>query len=80
MDERPFERSITVDDPQVGHMEIASAKQALDYLGVVGGPFEQRTEWALNRAQAALDGTCSTSDARVAFVEAARQAGVLVFD
>jgi hypothetical protein len=34
----------------------------------------------LNRAQAALDGTCSTSDARDAFVESARQAGVLVFD
>jgi hypothetical protein len=77
--DQPFERAITVSDP-VGKIEIGSAREARDYLQNVDWPSGASQEDALNAAQAALDGLVPAADARDRFVDAARQAGVLVFD
>ena len=77
--DKPFERGITVSDA-VGKIEIVSVREARDYLQNVEWPSGASQEDALNTAQAALDGVVSVSDARERFVDAARQAGVLVSD
>jgi hypothetical protein len=80
MTNKPFDRPITVDDPDVGRIEIASVREAMDYLSAVEWPFEDLLEKAINTAEAALQGTCSASDARAAFLKAARAADVVIFD
>jgi hypothetical protein len=75
----PFERAVTVSDP-VGTIEIGSVREARDYLQNVEWPNGPAQGEALDTAQAALDGTQSAGDARDRFVDAARQAGVLVFE
>jgi hypothetical protein len=75
----PFERAVTVSDP-VGKIEIGSVREARDYLQNVEWPSGASQEEALDTAQAALDGVLSASDARDRFIDAARQAGVLVFE
>lgn len=77
--ERAFDRPVTVSDP-VGKIEIGSAREVRDYLQNVEWPSSASQEEALATAQAALDGVLSASDARDRFIDAARQAGVLVFD
>ncbi len=74
-----YERAVTVSDP-VGKIEIGSVREARDYLQNVEWPSGASQEEALDTAQAALDGTLSASDARDRFIDAARQAGVLVFE
>jgi len=78
-EDKPFERAITVSDP-VGTIEIGSVRAARDYLQNVDWPSGASQEDALNAAQSALDGVMAASDARERFVDAARQAGVLVFE
>ncbi|MDN2583944.1 DUF982 domain-containing protein [Aquibium sp. ELW1220] len=75
----PFERAVTVSDP-VGTIEIGSVRAARDYLQNVDWPSGASQEDALNAAQGALDGVLAVSDSRDRFVDAARQAGVLVFE
>ncbi|MEX0408231.1 DUF982 domain-containing protein [Aquibium sp. LZ166] len=75
----PFEDIVTVSDP-VGRIEIGSARQARDYLQNAEWPSGGTQEDALNTAQAALDGLLSASDARDRFIQAARQAGVLIIE
>lgn len=77
--DQPFERAATVSDA-VGTFEIASVRAARDYLQNVEWPSGASQEDALKTAQAALDGVVSVADARERFVDAARQAGVLVSD
>ena len=77
--DKPFERAITVSDP-VGTIEIASVRSARDYLQNIDWPNGASQEDALNAAQSALDGVIGVQDARGRFVDAARQAGVLVFE
>ncbi len=77
--DEPFERAVTVSD-QVGTIEIGSVRAARDYLQNVDWPGGASQEEALNAAQAALDGLMAVSDARARLVDAARQAGVLVFE
>ncbi len=74
-----FDRVVTVSDP-VGRVEIGSVRQARDYLQSADWPSGGNQEDALNTAQAALDGLLSASDARDRFIEAAQQAGVLIFE
>ncbi len=74
-----FDRIVTVSDP-VGNIEIGSVRQARDYLQNAEWPSSDNQESALNTAQAALDGVLSASDARDRFIEAAQQAGVLIFE
>lgn len=77
--DRAFERVVTVSDP-VGTIEIGSVRAARDYLQNVDWPSGASQEDALNAAQSALDGAIPVSDARDRFIDAARQAGVLVFE
>jgi hypothetical protein len=78
-EDKPFERAVTVSD-SVSKIDIVSARDARDYLQNVNWPSGASQEVALNGVQAALDGGVSASDARDRFVDAARQAGVLVSD
>ncbi|MFN3548894.1 MAG: DUF982 domain-containing protein [Mesorhizobium sp.] len=78
-DDKPFECAVTVSDP-VGKIAIGSVRAARDYLQNVDWPSGASQEDALKTAQAALDGAVMASEARERFVDAARQAGVLVSD
>lgn len=77
--DRAFERAVTVSDP-VGTIEIGSVRAARDYLQNVDWPGSASRTEALNAAQSALDGLIAVPDARDRLVDAARQAGVLVFE
>ena len=82
MDTKPFEKPVVVELGQAGKFrQIRTVQEAVECL---------MTVWPLNRGPRhrdvvetclrVLEGNCSTSDARRALVEAAREADVLVSD
>ncbi len=74
MDDKPFEAPVALH----GGTKVATTAQARDRLVSVDWPVRGTShETALDTCLKVLDGHRSTTDAHAAFIEAAREAGLL---
>lgn len=78
MDQKQFDMPVTIMTPN-GAANVASTVEARGFLSSVDWPERgNRHEEALDACLKVLDGHRSTVDARNAFIEAAREARILV--